>query len=124
MAEEHNYRLVGAGTTTKAADTDLRGKRKDLTNKLKAGNANTRLKTVRTDYKCAYEQKKGADVGGVSSFTVEDQESWEDVSKVASSTADLAKYNTSYTVEQYLNLTENQLAAEKGKQPPAGPMKE
>jgi len=30
MAEEHNYKLVGTGKTTRSADRDLRSKTRDL----------------------------------------------------------------------------------------------
>ena len=125
MAEKHNYKLVGTGTTTRDADRDLRSKAKDLTGKLKKCGADTTLVVVRTDYKGVYIQKPGTIVDGPSSFTTESEEGWKgwgDVrTKAAEKTKNLRKYSANYTVDQYLRLTDAQLDTTTRTQPPAGP---
>jgi len=124
MAEEHNYKLVGTGKTTRAADRDLRSKTKELVQKLKKGGADVPLNIlniIRTEYKGLYIQKQGTIVEGPSSFAMESEEGWTDVRNRALSTANLRKYSVGYTVDQYLNLTQIQLAATTKPRIPAGP---
>ena len=113
MAEEHNYKLVGTGKTTRSADRDLRSKTRDLTGKLKKGGTDVTLNIRRTEYKGVYIQKPGTIVDGPSSFTTESEEGWNDVRNVgvstAKSTANLRRYSANFAVDQYLKLTPAQL---------------
>lgn len=122
MAEKHNYKLAGSGKTTESAEKDLRSKRESLVKKLGARNASADLTVVRTEFKALYTQKPRTSVQGPSSFTMESEEGWADVKTRAAKMANLRKYEVGYTIDMYLQLTEQQLTATKRTQPPAGPM--
>ena len=118
---EHNYRLSGNGKTVREAEASLRDDKKTLTGKLRRGKVSTRLAVVGADYSADFKLKSGVEAEGTPvSFRQEGHTSFSDLRRDASRTANLRKYDARYGVTQYFQLTEEQLAATRETQTPAG----
>lgn len=121
---EHNYKLEGRGSTTEEADRVLESESSDLVGKLKTGKASEDLTVVKQRFEGVFTLKSGIDPSTVDArgFSVEDNSGWEAVEAKRSRLKDGGSYDSSFLVERYLALTEEQLVAIRGpKETSAGP---
>jgi hypothetical protein len=116
---EHNYKLEGTGTTTRAAQRVLTSSRGDLIGKLKKAKTSTELEVVRTHFSGNYKLKAGKTVqaGSPNTFRVESDDSWANLRLRATAHGNIRKYDGQFKVEEYLRLTEKQLSASSKRTP-------
>jgi hypothetical protein len=117
-----DYKLTGSGSTTRTADRDLRTKTSELVKKLKGKNVSVELAVARSTFTGIYTVKTGQISSGPSEFKYDSENGWSEVQSKAGTTANLRKYDKKFVVDQYLNLTSEQLSVVTGTRSPAGPM--
>ncbi len=118
---EHNYKLTGSGRTVREADRSLGQQRRDLMAKMKSRGANQEFNVASTEYHAAYTLKPGRKAGEhPSMFKQDSPDGWAALRTNAAKVVPLGNYGVSYAVDQFLNLTAEQIAATQAKQSPAG----
>ena len=118
-----DYKIEGYGKTTREADRVLKKNCDDLVSKFKSARISTDITVARSFYKGRYDLKGVCKAKACEThFEVESKEGWDAIGEKAATHSGLKNYNTIFSVEQYLALTQDQQKALKPKRPPAGPM--
>jgi len=116
-----DFMISGSGKTTSEADKKISRERKDLTTKLSKGSASTQLDVVKSHYQGTYDLKgKCTSKACETHFQIESEAGWGAIQEKATEHAGHnTHYEAKFSVEQYIQLTNEQQKALKPK-PTAG----
>ncbi len=113
------YRIEGSGKSAAEAEKQLEGPLERVVNKLKDAKKNTDVKIKRTIFRIEY-ALSNPEPGEKINVRVESPVSWSHAIDKAQKRIQVGAYNSTYTIERYLDLTAEQHRAVEGK-PTAGP---
>tara|TARA_Y100000310_G_C20396779_1_gene675469 strand:+ start:389 stop:805 length:417 start_codon:yes stop_codon:yes gene_type:complete len=120
-----NHRIDAYGETIESTERDLTKKRKDLNSKLHRANVSTSVQVVSSHYKGVFNLKGKCKADACETrFEIESDQSWEALqAKAEKHEGHSTHYETQFSVEQYLKLTneQNEALSPTTRRTPAGP---